>query len=104
MPKNSFSEHLKNAEVMSAGLKNNAAQAAKRGMDAAFTTALQADIKKAIALNNEQEKLKSDLKRKTEELNTKMKAMNATVAKAKKLVKVDFPQTQWREFGIEDKK
>jgi hypothetical protein len=103
MSKKTFAESIKDAEVMSAGLTTNATQIAKRGIDKTFTTTLQTDVKKAIALNNEQEKLKADLKRKTEELDAKLSAINAAVAKARKLVKVEFSQSQWKEFGIEAK-
>jgi hypothetical protein len=104
MSKNSYAEDIKNAEVMSAGLTTNAAQTAKRGLDKVFITKMQTDLKKAISLNNEQEKLKADLKRKTAELEAQMSVLNASVKQARKLVKIDFPQAQWVEFGITTKK
>ncbi|MDR2927565.1 MAG: hypothetical protein LBV41_05110 [Cytophagaceae bacterium] len=64
MSKKSYAEDIKNGEVMSAGLTNNAAQAAKRGLDEEFVGNLKASLQKAIMLNNEQERLKADLKRK----------------------------------------
>ncbi len=87
-----------------AGLQNNATQVAKRGLDAAYLEKLQADLAKAIAENNEQEKLKADLKQKTAMLESTLKQLNAEVAEARKIVKIDFPQPQWREFGIEAKR
>ncbi len=104
MPKNSYAEEIKQAEVMSAGLQNNATQVAKRGLDAEFISKLKADLQKAIELNNEQEKLKADLKQKTADLDAKMTGLNAQIAEARKIVKIEFPQTQWKEFGIEAKK
>jgi hypothetical protein len=100
MSKNSYAEDISAAEVMSAGLDNNAGQVARRGLDEAFTGKLKSDLQKAIVLNSEQERLKADLKRKTEELKATMTALNAEVAEARKIVKIDFPKTQWKEFGI----
>lgn len=55
-------------------------------------------------LNNEQETLKAKLKTKTEELDKKMANMKVLVYEAKKVVKLKFDKTQWKEFGIEDKR
>ncbi len=104
MSKNSYAEDIKNAEVLSSGLQNNAEKAAKRGLDTAFTTSLTADTKSAITLNNEQEQLKAALKLKTAELDAKMAALNAQVSQARKIVKIEFPKEQWKEFGIEAKR
>ena len=51
-----------------------------------------------------QEKLKADLKSKTAELEAKMKEIDAKMSEAKKIVKMDIPQSQWKEFGIYDKR
>jgi flagellar capping protein FliD len=58
----------------------------------------------AKKLNDEQEKLKADLKSKTDALNTKMEELTKKYSEAKKVVKLEFPQTQWMEFGISDKR
>ena len=55
-------------------------------------------------LNSEQEKLKADLRTKTEELSKTITEMESKVSFIKKLIKIDIPKTQWREFGIEDKR
>ena len=51
-----------------------------------------------------QEKLKADLKSKTAELEAKMKEIDVKMSEAKKIVKMDIPQSQWKEFGIVDKR
>ena len=55
-------------------------------------------------LNSEQEKLKADLKTKTQELSKTITEIESKVSFIKKLIKIDIPQTQWKEFGIEDKR
>lgn len=104
MSENSYAENIKNAEVMTAGLTNNATQVAKSGIDKNFISTMQADVKKAIELNNEQERLKADLKVKTAELDAQMKTLNDEVSLARKKIKIDFPQERWVEFGIEAKR
>ena len=55
-------------------------------------------------LNSEQESLKADLKKKTEEATQKLKEMDKFYADTRKRIKLDVEQTLWRKFGIEDKK
>ena len=55
-------------------------------------------------LNSEQEKLKADLKTKTQELSKTITEIESKVSFIKKLIKIDIPQTQWKEFGIEHKR
>lgn len=100
----SYAEMISRTQVMVTALKANAEQVAKRGIDEPFVTEMEQFRQEAKTLNDEQEKLKADLKTKTDVLNTKMEALTKKYSEAKKVVKLDFPQTQWKEFGIEDKR
>lgn len=100
-PKISYAELIAKAQVMVAGLKNNAPEVQKRGVDTDFTTLLEKQCEEAIALNNEQERLKAELKAKTEEFVTKLNAINEQMREAVKVTKLAIPQAKWREFGIE---
>lgn len=60
--------------------------------------ALRAEVEK---LNGEQEKLKADLKAKTEAFVSKMRELDQKYAFAKKRIKVDIPQVSWKEFGVD---
>lgn len=53
---------------------------------------------------SEQEKLKADLKTKTAEMDAELSAMKKLYAEAKKRVKLDIAQSQWCEYGIDDKR
>ncbi|MGP1436735.1 MAG: hypothetical protein ACTTKN_08930 [Phocaeicola sp.] len=100
----SYAETVSNAQVMVTALKANAEAVAKRGINAAFVTALEENRATAITYNDEQEKLKADLKLKTEALNTKIKEITAQLAEARKVVKLAIPKAQWKEFGMDDKR
>ena len=63
--------------------------------------ALRAEVEK---LNGEQEKLKADLKAKTEAFVSKMKELDQKYAFAKKRIKVDVPKVSWKEFGVDAKR
>ena len=63
--KRTYAEIISQAQVMATGLKANQAEVARRGIDTGFVTELEKTRLEAIALNDEQEKLKSALKIKT---------------------------------------
>ena len=100
-----YAERINDAQVMYAGLLNNEAEAAKRGWSVDKTRQELGGTREAvITLNDEQERLKAELKTKTAEVNAKMAQLDALMTEARKIVKLGFPQTQWREFGISDKR
>ena len=90
MAKKTYSTNLVESQVMIDGLKGRNDKL-PLGVKVEDITKLEELRKKMETLNSEQEKLKADLKTKTQELS-------------KKLIKIDIPQTQWKEFGIEDKR
>lgn len=100
----SYAEQISKAQVLISGLKANADQIARRGLDEAFVTRMDTTRSDATALNDEQERLKAALKMKTAELDAKLVELDLQAAEARKIVKMDFPQNQWKEFGIEDKR
>lgn len=99
-----FAGLISQTQLMTSGLKNNQAEVAKRGLESDFVTELEQLSAEAIQLNNEQEKLKSDLKLKTEAINSKIEKIQAKMSEAKKVVKLAIPQAGWKEFGIADKR
>ncbi len=100
----SYAELVSQAQVMATGLKNKADEVAKRGIDADFVKALEDTRAKAITLNDEQERLKAELKAKTDELSKTLEMLTSQLGESKKLVKLSIPQTGWLEFGIADKR
>jgi len=95
MAKKTYSTNLAESQVMIDGLKGRNDKL-PLGVKAEDITKLEELRKKMETLNSEQEKLKADLRTKTE--------MESKVSFIKKLIKIDIPKTQWREFGIEDKR
>lgn len=100
-PKVSYAELIAKAQLMVAGLKNNAQEVQKRGIGSDFTSLLEKQCEEAIALNNEQERLKAELKAKTEEFVSKLNAIQEQMREANAVTKLAMPQARWREFGIE---
>lgn len=55
-------------------------------------------------LDSDQEKLKSELKLKTEKLQAKQKEAVARYGELKKLIKIKMEKGSWKAFGIEDQR
>jgi vacuolar-type H+-ATPase subunit I/STV1 len=104
MATKTYAEQINKAQVMLAGLKGNAGLLARRGLDEAFLNKLESAHGLAVAFNNEQEKLKSDLVTKTTQLDAKLAELAEQVSEAQKIVKMDFDQSRWKEFGIDAKR
>lgn len=100
----SFAEVISRTEVMVSGLKSKSDEVSKRGISSEFVTEMEKIRTEAITLNNEQERLKAELKSKTEALNTKMEQLGEKLSECRKVVKLAIPQTGWLEFGITDKR
>ena len=100
----SYPNQISDAQVMLAGIKTNQDVLEKRSIDENFTDNLEVILNSCIKLNNEQEELKARLKTKTEELNKQMAELKARTSEARKIIKLDMPQTTWKEFGIADKR
>lgn len=103
MSRKSYAENIKSVRIMIDGLRANK-ENLPAGLDEAFIEQLETLKNKVETLNSEQEKLKADLKTKTEVIEKESKLLLEKHSEAKKRVKLDIAQSQWREFGIEDKK
>ncbi|MDR1348178.1 MAG: hypothetical protein LBJ63_07110 [Prevotellaceae bacterium] len=99
-----YAQTISDTTVMVKGIRDNQEVLAKRQIDTVFADSLKADIDTAVILNNEQESLKAKLKEKTEQLDGIMANLTKKASEARKIIKLDMPQSSWREFGIGDKR
>jgi hypothetical protein len=104
MATKTYAQTISDTTVMIEGIRNNQETLSKRQIDITFADSLQTDVNTAIAVNNEQEKLKAKLKETTERLDAIMEALAKKAGEARKIIKIDMPQASWREFGIDDKR
>jgi hypothetical protein len=100
----SFSKSVTDAKVMASGIRANRNVLVKRGIDEAYADELDRIADDVLQLNNEQEILKAKLREKTEALNTRIDELNLKNGSASKIVKIDFPKSAWKEFGVTAKK
>lgn len=99
-----YSEQIAKTQSLVAGLKNNLELVRGKGLNEHFISKLEAETVLAAGYNNDAEQLRVDLKTKTTQANDKLNDVKQLVKEAKKIIKEDFAQTRWKEFGIIDKR
>ena len=74
------------------------------GLGKTFVDEFTALREKVVGIASEKDKLNAELTAKTMQLDDEMKKMKKLYSEAKERVKLDVPQEQWEQFGIDDKK
>jgi len=103
MGEHSYIAKLEQIELVISGIRANQEALARRGIDAEFLQKLEGLGEQAKVANHEQEILKGDLKKKTEEIESLFAAAMQMHSEAKKMVKATITQSEWVKFGITDK-
>ena len=96
MATKTYSQKITNAKVLIDGLKK-----IKSNLPAGITDDTILNLE---TLNSENEGLKAESKKKTEDINSKLKELDKLYSQMKKRVKLDIEQSLWGKFGIEDKR
>lgn len=104
MTMTTFAQLIRDMDRMAAGITNHVAQTSPVGLTATQATEFRTLLAAMSALEDEQEKIKGELKAKTELLNAQAAEARKKLADARKRVKISVPQANWVEFGIPDSK
>jgi hypothetical protein len=102
LPRKAFGVQMEKSDLLVSALANNKDRVARRGLDDEFITRFSERLDRINGLNRTQEKAKADLKRATAGIEREMVELRKEFSEAKKVVKLEFPCEDWREFGITD--
>lgn len=86
------------------GLRRNVNLVSDKGLDNKFIDQMEHDSEVAKGYNAENEKLRMEIKEKTIRANRQLFTIKNQVKEAKKIIKHNFPQEKWIDFGIADKR
>ncbi|MDP4187908.1 MAG: hypothetical protein Q8907_12165 [Bacteroidota bacterium] len=99
-----FSDQTYKTQVLINGLKNKIELVKNKGLDENFIARLE-ESNNVIKVENEQiDKLKTEAKSRTRQANQRLDEVKTQVKKAKKIIKLNFDQSHWKDFGITDKR
>jgi len=99
-----ISEQIEKTHLLVNGLRSKQELVRNKGLDQEFVDKLNTDNELLSVYNSELDKLKAELKAKTIQTNRKLMEIKTRIREAKKVVKRDFIQPQWKDFGITDKR
>jgi len=99
-----YSDQIERVQLLLAGLKKNLNLVQEKGLDEAFIKQMEADVLLAGSYNKKNEELKAELKISIHQANAKLEDLKKQVQLAKKIIKKDFLQENWCNFGIIDKR
>ncbi|MDR2910537.1 MAG: hypothetical protein LBV47_04110 [Bacteroidales bacterium] len=99
-----YADRMNNAQIMSTALRANLEMLKKRGMTDEFIITLNKSLESIARKNSDQERLKAELKAITTEKETIMEQLHLQMKEAIKVVKLEVPQSLWKEYGIADKR
>lgn len=99
-----ISDQIEKTQTLLNGLKNKIELLKNKGLDEEFINKLSADNRLMENYNTELDKLKTELKAKTIASNKKMIEIKTRIKEAKKIIKNNYLQNEWKDFGITDKR
>jgi len=99
-----ITQQVEKTQLLINGLKEKIVLVKNKGLDEGFIDKLNANNQLMGTYNEELDKLKAELKEKTIQANRKMMEIKSQVRDAKRIIKRDFEQPQWKEFGLIDKR
>ncbi len=99
-----YLEKVQKAHMLVAGMRKNYELIKDLGITSEQIDLLERNASEAAVYNEELEKLREEVSAKVSCANKKMDEIKEIVTMAKKLIKRKFDQTEWRNFGIADKR
>ncbi|BDX38858.1 hypothetical protein CYCD_22130 [Tenuifilaceae bacterium CYCD] len=99
-----LSEQTNKVDKIIVGLKGKINLVKEKGIDDKFIAEMEVSNKFIKANNEALEKLKTESKIKAREANLRLIELKVQIQKVKKIVKQNFYQSRWKEFGITDKR
>ncbi len=101
MPRGSYSEKIKDAEVMLSGIKSHKEVLTPRGISDQYIEKFDNLTKTCVQTNNTQEKAKADLMNLTRQLDGLIAELEKEIQFCKRVVRTEIPTSQWKEFGMQ---
>lgn len=99
-----IAEQIEKTRALVAGLRSQINLVRNKGVDVEFINQLEADNKQLLVLDAELDKMRDAIYAKTRETNQVLLGVKNRVQSIKKMIKGNFTQEKWIDFGIADKR
>ena len=99
-----YSDQIEKTQLLLKEMKNNIGRLKGKGLDENYLCNLKNDTDLLATYNIDYDKLKADFKAKSIQINIKLEEVKKQVKEAKKILKRNFEQNEWKDFGVLDKR
>lgn len=99
-----FKDQLDKSKLILSGIKRNQRMGRDAGIDDATLQKMEEDCKRLEAISTEIDKLRDELRKKSDEAHNALNTLKNRTQVVKRAVKSKYDQTWWTKFGIPDKR
>lgn len=99
-----YSEQEQIAQMLTSGLKKNLGLIKDYGVNQDDILELEIAAKQAAAIGKEVDKMRELTREKASEANAKLTIVKSKIHDIKLIIKRNFEQSRWQDFGISDKR
>ena len=95
---------IEKSQTLIEGLSSNIAELRSKGVRDESLNAMSNDLVTLKKINDECDALREDLSVKVKEMNVVLKRVKDAFADHKRIVKSNYPQERWINYGVQDKR
>lgn len=99
-----FKDQLEKSKLIISGIKRNQRMGRDAGVEEATLQKLEDDCKRLEAVSAEIDKLRDELRKKSDEAHNALNTLKNRTQVVKRAVKSKYDQTWWTKFGIPDRR
>ena len=95
---------IEKSRVLIEGLGKNIETLRDKGIASEELHAMAADLERLKLSNDECDKIREELSRKVKAMNDILTTVKEAFAEKKRIIKTNYPQEQWIQYGVQDKR
>lgn len=95
---------IEKSRVLIEGLGKNIETLRDKGIASEELQAMAADLERLKLSNDECDKIREELSRKVKAMNDILTTVKEAFAEKKRIIKTNYPQEQWIQYGVQDKR
>ena len=99
-----FKDQIEKSRLILTSIKRNQRMGRPSGASDALLLKMEDDCKRVEALSSELERLREEMRRKSEATHAALNVLKEHTKQVKKAVKTNYDPTWWSKFGISDKR
>ena len=97
-------QQIEKSRMLITGFRRNINVLSDRGVTEAELNAMDVEVRKLVEINAECDKLREELSVKVKNMNSILNVVKDSFFNYKKIIKQNYSQERWIDFGVADKR